>query len=141
MKQPIEFVLHHPFLFLALLGILVMLIGNEVRRALINLKEVSPLEATQLLNHQDAVLLDVREPQEYQDGFLPNSIRIPLGSLSEKAAQLDKHRERPIIIVCRSGNRSAQAGRMLKKMGYETVYNLGGGLHAWRTANLPISKK
>jgi len=87
------------------------------------------------------VLLDVREPQEYQDGFLPNSIRIPLGSLSEKAAQLDKHRERPIIIVCRSGNRSAQAGRMLKKMGYETVYNLGGGLHAWRTANLPISKK
>jgi rhodanese-related sulfurtransferase len=141
MKQPIEFVLHHPFLFLALLGILVMLIGNEVRRALLNLKEVSPLEATQLLNHQDAVLLDVREPQEYQDGFLPNSIRIPLGSLSEKAAQLDKHRERPIIIVCRSGNRSAQAGRMLKKMGYETVYNLGGGLHAWRTANLPISKK
>lgn len=141
MKQPIEFVLHHPFLFLALLGILVVLVGNEVRRALINLKEVSPLEATQLLNHQDAVLLDVREPQEYQDGFLPNSIRIPLGSLSEKAGQLDKHRERPIIIVCRSGNRSAQAGRMLKKMGYETVYNLGGGLHAWRTANLPISKK
>jgi len=141
MKQPIEFVLHHPFLFLALLGILIMLIGNEVRRALLNLKEVSPLEATQLLNHQDAVLLDVREPQEYQDGFLPNSIRIPLGSLSEKAAQLDKHRERPIIIVCRSGNRSAHAGRMLKKMGYETVYNLGGGLHAWRAANLPISKK
>jgi rhodanese-related sulfurtransferase len=126
---------------MALLGILVMLIGNELRRALLNLKEVSPLEATQLLNHQDAVLLDVREPQEYQDGFLPNSIRIPLGSLTEKAAQLDKHRERPIIIVCRSGNRSAQAGRLLKQMGYETVYNLGGGLHAWRTANLPISKK
>jgi rhodanese-related sulfurtransferase len=141
MKQPIEFVLHHPFLFLALLGILVTLIGNELRRAMLNLKEVSPLEATQLLNHQDAVLLDVRDPQEYKDGFLPNSIRIPLGSLSEKAVQLDKHRERPIIIVCRSGNRSAQAGRMLKKMGYETVYNLGGGLHAWRTANLPISKK
>ena len=141
MKQLIEFVLHHPFLFLALLGILVMLVGNELRRALFNLKEVTPLEATQLLNHQDAVLLDVREPQEYQEGFLPNSIRIPLGSLSEKAAQLDKHRERPIIIVCRSGNRSAQAVRMLKRMGYETVYNLGGGLHAWRTANLPISKK
>ena len=141
MKQLIEFVLHHPCLFLALLGILVMLVGNELRRALFNLKEVTPLEATQLLNHQDAVLLDVREPQEYQEGFLPNSIRIPLGSLSEKAAQLDKHRERPIIIVCRSGNRSAQAVRMLKRMGYETVYNLGGGLHAWRTANLPISKK
>lgn len=141
MKQLTEFVLHHPFLFLALLGILVMLIGNELRRALLNLKEVSPLEATQLLNHQDAVLLDVREPQEYQEGFLPNSIRIPLGSLAEKATQLDKHRERPIIIVCRSGNRSAQAVRMLKRMGYETVYNLGGGLHAWRTANLPISKK
>src|SRR5512141_658031 len=111
MKQLSEFILHHPFLFLALLGILVMLIGNEVRRVLLNFKEVSPLEATQLLNHQDAVLLDVREPQEYKDGFLPNSIHIPLGSLSEKAAQLDKHRERPIIIVCRSGNRSAQAVR------------------------------
>ncbi len=141
MKQLSEFVLHHPFLFLALLGILVLLIGNELRRVFLNLKDVSPLEATQLLNHQDAVLLDVREPQEYQDGFLANSIRIPLGSLAEKAGQLDKHRERPIIIVCRSGNRSATAVRMLKKLGYETVYNLGGGLHAWRTANLPISKK
>lgn len=141
MNQFSEFVLHHPFLFLALLGILVMLIGNELRHALLNLKQVSPLEATQLLNHQDAVLLDVREPQEYQEGFLPNSLRIPLGTLSAKAEQLDKHRERPIIIVCRSGNRSAQAGRMLKQLGYENVYNLAGGLHAWRGANLPISKK
>ena len=141
MNQLGEFILHHPFLFMALLGILAMLIGTEMRRAIFNQKDVSPLEATQLLNHQDAVLLDVREPQEYQEGFLPNSIRIPLGTLAEKAAQLDKHRNNPIIIVCRSGNRSGQAVRLLKKLGYETVYNLGGGLHAWRNANLPISKK
>ncbi len=141
MKQLSEFVLHHPMLFLALLGILVVLIGNELRRVFLNVQEVSPLAATQLLNHQDAVLLDVREPREYQDGVLANSIRIPLGSLSEQASQLEKHRKRPIIIVCRSGSRSAQAVRMLKQMGYEAVYHLGGGLHAWRAANLPIGKK
>lgn len=141
MKQYVEFVLHHPYLFLALLGLLTTLIGSELRRRLLGLKEVSPLEATQLLNHEDAVLLDVREPQEYQEGYLLNSIRIPLGTLADKAATLEKHRERPIIVVCRSGNRSAQAARLLKQQGYQTVYNLSGGLHAWRNANLPVSKK
>ena len=141
MKQYVEFILHHPYLFLALIGLLTTLIGSELRRRLLGLKEVSPLEATQLLNHEDAVLLDVREPQEYQDGHLPNSIRIPLGTLRDKVTSLEKHRERPIIVVCRSGNRSAQAVHLLKQQGYQTVYNLSGGLHAWRNANLPVSKK
>ena len=141
MKQYVEFVLHHPFLFLALFGLLTVLIGSELRRRLLGLKEVSPLEATQLLNHEDAVLLDVREPQEYQEGCLPDSIRIPLGTLADKATTLEKHRDRPIIVVCRSGHRSTQAVRLLKQQGYQNIYNLGGGLQAWRNAHLPLSKK
>ena len=141
MKQLTEFVLHHPTLFLALAAVLALLAGSELRRRLSGLASVSPLEATQLLNHQDAVLLDVREPQEYKEGYLPNSIRIPLGSLPDKAPSLEKHRERPIIIVCRSGARSAHAARLLKRQGYAAVYNLSGGLHAWRSANLPVHTK
>lgn len=141
MKQYIDFVLHHPYLFVALLGILVALVAGELRRRLLGPTELSPIAATQLLNHEDAVLLDVRETAEYKEGVLPGSLQIPLASLKDKIATLEKYRDRPIIVVCRSGHRSAVAVRQLKQQGYPTVYNLGGGLQAWRNANLPVSKK
>lgn len=141
MKQYIEFVQHHPYLFIALLGILVALVAGELRRRLLGPTEVSPAAATQLLNHQDAVLLDVRETAEYKEGYLPGSLQIPLATLKDKFSTLEKYRQRPIIVVCRSGHRAALAVRQLKQQGYPTVYNLGGGLQAWRNANLPVSKK
>lgn len=141
MKQYIEFVLRHPYLFVALLGIVIALIAGELRRRLLGPTEVSPAAATQLLNHQDAVLLDVRETAEYKEGYLPGSVQIPLANLKDKLATLEKYRQRPIIVVCRSGHRSAVAVKQLKQQGYPTVYNLGGGLQAWRNANLPVSKK
>lgn len=141
MKQYIEFVLHHPYLFIALLGIIIALVAGELRRRLLGPTEVSPATATQMLNHQDAVLLDVRETSEYKEGYLPGSIQIPLANLKDKIATLEKYRQRPIIVVCRSGHRSALAVKQLKQQGYPSVYNLGGGLQAWRSANLPVSKK
>ena len=77
------------------------LFGNRFR----GIKEVDPAAALQLINHKNAVVLDVREPSEYDAGHVLNSKLIPLGKLKERMGELDKYKGQPIVVVCRSGNR------------------------------------
>jgi rhodanese-related sulfurtransferase len=102
---------------------------------------VSPLEATLLINREDAIVVDVREPDEYAAGHLPNSRHIPTGAVEKRLAELEKHKTKPLIVVCRSGNRSGAACNALRKGGFEKVYNLAGGLLAWEQAGLPVTRK
>jgi rhodanese-related sulfurtransferase len=81
------------------------------------------------------LLLDVREPEEYRHGHIPGAKLIPLGELSRRLNELPRNRE--IVCVCRSGNRSHSAARQLIQAGY-TVYNLYGGMLAWANAGLPV---
>ena len=87
------------------------------------------------------MFLDTREDAEYKSGHIPEAIHIPLKQLQERVSELNKHKDCPVIAYCRSGSRSNGAGSILKKQGFETVYNLGGGITAWQNANLPLSKK
>ena len=103
--------------------------------------QVNTAQATQLINREDALLVDVREPAEYAAGHLPASRNIPLATLGERATELEKFKGKPVIIVCQSGARSPGAGTQLKKLGFEKVYNLEGGIVAWGDAGLPISRK
>jgi len=137
----IEFIGNHPILFLAFFATLGLLIGTEISRRLSGMRSVGPLEATQLSNRQDAVFLDIRDEGEYRAGHIPEAVHIPLKQLPQRVAELEKLKSRPVIAYCRSGSRSGGAGGILKKNGFETVYNLGGGIMAWQNANLPLSKK
>jgi rhodanese-related sulfurtransferase len=110
--------------------------GNRIR----GIKEVDSTAALQLINHKDAVVLDVREPDEYQAGHVLNARLIPLGKLKERIAELEKHKDQPIVVVCRSGNRSGTACAMLGKQGFTQAYNLAGGMMAWQKASLPVEK-
>ncbi len=139
--QLAQFVVNHWALFLALVVILALLVGTEVARRLQGLKDVPPLEAVQLMNHQNAVLLDVREPDEYSQGHIASSVHIPLSALPHRLTELDKYRSRPLIALCRSGHRSLRAGSLLRRHGFDPVYNLAGGMAAWRDSNLPVRRK
>ena len=97
--------------------------------------------ATQLINRENAVILDVREDNEYRDGHIVNSVHIPLSYLKDRLKELEKYKGKPIIVGCRSGQRSSQACGVLKKQGYDAVYNLSGGIMAWKSDNLPLTKK
>lgn len=110
--------------------------GNRIR----GIKEVNCIEAMQLINHKNALVLDVRENDEYKAGHVLNSMLIPLGKLNQRVGELEKYKEQPIVVLCRSGNRSAMACALLGKQGFTQVYNLGGGVIAWQKANLPLSK-
>jgi rhodanese-related sulfurtransferase len=117
-----------------------MLIWNLVSETLQGASSVQPYEAALLINHEDAIVLDVREESEYKQGHIINSVHIPLGKLSERMGRLEKYRNRPIITSCASGNRSAQMCSKLRKNGFEKVYNLKGGIYAWQSASLPLTK-
>ena len=101
---------------------------------------LSTTQATLLINREDAVVIDVRTPEEYIAGHLPESRNIPLGQLEERAGELDKLKDTPLLIVCQTGARSDGACTKLKKLGFSRTNNLGGGINAWRDAGLPLKK-
>jgi rhodanese-related sulfurtransferase len=101
---------------------------------------VTTLEATQLINRQDGLVLDVRTVEEFQKGHILNARNIPLSQLDIRLADLEKYKEKPIIIACETGNRSGSAAAVLRKRGFVQVYNLSGGIGAWQQAGLPVEK-
>ena len=102
--------------------------------------QADTLEATRLIN-EDALVLDVREDSEFAAGHLPRARHIPLGQLPNRLKEIEKYRDKPILVTCRSGQRSLRAARLLKKQGFEKVFNQAGGILAWEQANLPVEKK
>lgn len=97
-------------------------------------------QATLLINREDALVIDVRENNEYADGHLPESRNIPFSQLETRLDDLAGHKESPLILVCQSGARSGDACKKLEKLGFAKTHNLSGGIAAWRTAGLPLKK-
>jgi rhodanese-related sulfurtransferase len=100
---------------------------------------VTPNEAVTLINREKAVVIDVCEPAEHAAAHVAGARNIPLAQL-DGAKDLPSNKALPIVLVCQSGARAGRAAGMLRKMGYENVRSLSGGLAAWREANLPVAK-
>ena len=135
-----EFAGNHTLLVTAFFAILAALIWNIALDAG-GKHAVDPAGATDLINHQDAVVLDVRSMAEFNDGHILNAVNIPLNGIKGQLTQLEKHKARPIVACCRSGSRSGMAVRTLRKAGFEKVHNLRGGMLAWQNANLPVKRR
>jgi rhodanese-related sulfurtransferase len=117
-----------------------MLLWPLVQRRLSPMTDIGNLGATQLVNMSNAVLLDVREPAEYGAGRLPKSINVPLSQLATRAQDLGKLAGRPVIVYCERGGRSRNVGAALAKQGITDIYNLAGGVRAWKDAGLPVEQ-
>jgi rhodanese-related sulfurtransferase len=102
---------------------------------------IGTLEATQLINREDALLLDVREPDEYANGHILNARNVPLAQLEARLRDFEKAKQKPVIVHCATGSRASSAASMLRGKGFEKVYTLSGGVEAWRQAGLPLEKK
>jgi len=87
-----------------------------------------------------ALLIDVREPDEYAEGHAPGSVLIPLGQLPSRLAEIQASQHKPVTLICRSGRRSARAAEILLQAGFSKVYNIEGGMIAWSAAGLPVLK-
>ena len=101
---------------------------------------LSPAQATTLINRENAEVVDMREPDDYVTGHLPESRNIPAGRLEDRVGELDKLKDSPLVLVCQNGSRSASSCAKLEKLGFAKVHSLEGGISAWRAAGLPLKK-
>ncbi len=115
-----------------------LLLWPLVQRRLSPVKDIGTLNVTHLINHQNAVLLDLRETAELTGGKLPNALHIPLSQLKERSGELAKLTGRPIVVYCARGQRSRAAGATLANLGFAGIYQLQGGIKAWKDAGLPL---
>lgn len=140
LERLFEFVGNHLYLVIAFVVVTVLLIRDLAESLLRKYKVVTPLQAVMLINNEDAVVLDVREPHEWVKGHVADAVLISVGDLDKKLGELEPYRERPIIVTCQSGNRSITACRKLVAAGFPKVYLMKGGMTAWEEAGLPVVK-
>lgn len=97
---------------------------------------LTTLQVTQLINGKNATVVDIRSPEEFAKGSLPNARNLPAEKLKQGAGVLKK--DKPVIVVCANGREAGKVAAQLRASGFNDVFVLGGGLAAWREAGLPI---
>jgi rhodanese-related sulfurtransferase len=101
---------------------------------------VGTLEATQLMNREDALVIDVRDADAYAKGHILGAKSVPLADLARRSGDLEKHKSKAVIVSCQNGDRSAAAAATLRQKGFSRVHPLNGGFAAWQHAGLPVEK-
>lgn len=122
------------------LGSGIMLLLPSFKKGAGGVPNLSTAEAVNLINRSHALVLDVRENTEFASGHIVDAKHIPLAKLAERLNELDKYKDKPILVNCQRGMRSAKACEILRKAEFKQVNNLQGGLEAWQAAKLPVVK-
>lgn len=134
------FVLDNWALFVALAVVLAALSWGPLMQRLRGIQTVPVSEAVRLINRERAVVIDVRDPEEFQGGHIPAALNLPLKGLSARLGDIEKHKQRPIILSCRTSQRSLAAASVLAKAGFTSLVVLAGGITAWQGENLPTER-
>jgi rhodanese-related sulfurtransferase len=135
-----EFVANHLYLFSLLLAILTLLIWNLYGDTVSGIRQVIPMEVTRLINHENAVVIDLRKQEEFESGHILNAKNFLADKLIEQGKELDLYKPKVVILCCNTGTDSTRVARMLMQKGFEKLYCLKGGLQAWRSASLPLNR-
>jgi rhodanese-related sulfurtransferase len=129
-----EFLAQQWMLASGLLIAISLLVMHESRKSGPSL---SPQQAINLVNEQDGVFLDLRDAADYRKGHIVDAVNIPASKLPERVAELEKYKDRPIVLVCRMGQQSSAASKQLKEANYTSVYKMTGGMMEWSNLQLP----
>lgn len=142
MQEYIDFARSNFILVAGFFAVLGFIFKTEISLLTRKYKQVGVNAAVLLLNKDNTLAIDVREDKEITtDGMIKGARHITLGQLPTRMAELGKNKQQPVLVYCRSGSRSGHACQMLTKAGFEDVSNLSGGILAWESANLPLSKR
>ena len=136
-----EFIGNHLTLVTLFIAILVMLMWNIFSTTSIGINQIQPAELTRLINREHAVVIDVRSQDDFNNGHILNARNIPEGELQSRGKDLEKHRAAPVVACCGTGMTSQKSAKTLKAMGFEKIYVLKGGINAWQSANLPLTRE
>jgi len=135
MVQFLEFIGNHP----VLTGMWMVTLGAIIfyhRRT--SASSVGPQEAIMMINRKNAIVIDVRERKEFDSGHIVDSLNIPLKNLKQRLSELRKHEQKPLIVVCKLGQHSGEAAKLIQEAGHDEVVRLNGGLTEWKAQSLPL---
>lgn len=130
----------NPLLSLALLGLTLAIIYNEVSRLLRGFKGLRPAELTALMNRDNALVVDLQPAADFEKGHIPGSKNVQMSQFDPESKLLGAAKSLPVVTVCKTGQVSTDAAKRLKKAGFERVHVLEGGIGAWQQADLPLAK-
>jgi rhodanese-related sulfurtransferase len=139
MERLIEYAGNHPWLVAAAIFTALLVIVFELRSRQQDFAAISPQDAIRLMN-QNALVLDLRKPEEFAAGHLNGARRMDSAEILKAGETLKKHKDKPVLVYCESGSLGASAARILAGQGFTQAVNLRGGLAGWRAENLPLSK-
>jgi len=139
-EELLAFAERHPYLSLALAGLTIALVYNEIARLFRSYKVLQPAGLTALINRENALVVDLSSISEFEKGHIPGSRNVVQSQFDPENKQLAAAKAMPVVAVCRTGQASAAAAKRLKQAGFEQVYWLDGGISAWRQADLPLVK-
>ena len=135
MEQFIEFIGNHLVLSAMWLATVAAIIFYHQRTAS---AAVGPQQAVMLINRKDAVVVDVRDKKEFDAGHIVDSINIPLAKLKQRVTELKKHKDKPMLVVCKLGQHSGDAAKTLEEAGHSEVIRLSGGVTEWKSQSYPL---
>ncbi len=137
MDKILEFTSNHVLLVSALMVSFFVLIFSELRRKASGLVNVEAGDAVKLINN-DAVVIDIRSADAFARGHIVNAKNIPSDEVDAKLSQLEKYKAQPVIAVCDNGFTATRTVNTLRNAGFESAYNLKGGMSGWGQAGLPV---
>lgn len=136
-EQIFEFMINHFILVGIFFTLLFAFLVNEGKRGGASITSATLIN---LVNKENALVLDVRDKKDYSAGHIVDAVHIPYASLDQRMSEIEAFKERPIVIVCKMGQHSGAVGSKLKAKGFEDVRRLGGGMTEWTASNLPVVK-
>lgn len=134
------FLTNHPWLAILFVLLLLGIIVGEFMRLSRKYRELTPALLTQVINREDALVVDLSSYAEYEKAHIPGARHVAMSQFDPENKDMVKVRDLPVVVVCKDGRTSAKAAQRLVKSGFQKVHTLSGGMHAWRQADLPVAK-
>lgn len=141
MEQLIAFASSNGMLSAVWVALVVMILVTTIRMKMSPIKQISTQDLTLLMNREEGVALDIRKEKEFKAGHILDAINLPSEKISKNGlTSLEKHKDKPIIVVCAAGMSAVQIANDLFKGGFTHVSVLKGGMNSWTSAGLPVAK-
>ena len=136
-EQIFDFVTNHYVLVSFFVVLLVAFVVNEGKQGG---AAITPTNLVNLVNREGAMLLDIRDSKEYSSGHIAGAVSMPVSSIDARIGELESHKDKPVVLVCKMGQHASVTGRKLKALGFENVRRLSGGMAEWTASSLPVVK-
>ena len=137
MVEFLQFVSQEWLMVSIMMAFIFMLVMHETRRGGASL---SPAELTALVNNEEGLVLDVRDSKDFSEGHIVGAVNIPHAKVAAQLTQIEKHKQNPVIVVCRFGQHAGMVSKILKASGFENVSKLSGGMAEWQSSQMPVVK-